>query len=74
MSRCRNPKLQPLGYVSDEVRYSERSPGIQTNEFNVVYVVVYQRSIIDVMVPTGGTESLLYSKVFRNTPAASLNI
>jgi len=25
-NRCRNPKLQPLGYVSDEVRYSERSP------------------------------------------------
>ena len=24
--RCRNPKFQPLGYVSDEVRYSERSP------------------------------------------------
>ncbi|XP_023331852.1 uncharacterized protein LOC111703981 isoform X2 [Eurytemora carolleeae] len=25
-NRCRNPKFQPLGYVSDEVRYSERSP------------------------------------------------
>ena len=25
-NRCKAPKLQPLGYVSDEVSYSERSP------------------------------------------------
>lgn len=25
-NRCKAPKLQPLGYVSDEVTYSERSP------------------------------------------------
>merc|ERR1712130_730448 len=57
-NRCKSPKLQPLGYVSDEVNYSERSP-------EQVDLLRERSKIL-------GAASYLWNLCTRNIPSVSM--